>query len=122
MNVEQYSGNVSLVWKREEIFSELFEDFEDFKENELLEKKSEDLQSSSGGQLVNSEYFLEVSAKANGICNCDAAKIMKIPLVIYKTPEISRKYEYWRPKLMETKALVVNEANFYVKQNRKLNH
>lgn len=100
----------------------LSKDFEEVK-GDLLEPELEQLQESSGGQLVNCSYFLEVTAKADGIFSCTPPKMTRIPVMIFKKPKGPRKIDgEWNPKVMQTIALVVNEANFYRKGNKNKNN
>lgn len=87
---------------------------EELKLNE--EDEAIQLQESTNGQLINSSYVLEITAKGSGfLCkNCEVKS--SIPIAIYKKAKEERKKEgSWMPKVMEVKFIVISEANFYRK-------
>ena len=92
---------------------------EEFKNNE--QDDAFQLQESSSGQLINSTYFLEVTADASGFLSCKSAEHTQIPVTIYKKTEPVRKMEGgdWQPKMMEVVQIVVTEGAFYRRGNKK---
>ena len=85
---------------------------EEFKDNEADEAIQ--LQESSGGQLINSSYCLEVTAKASGFLNCKPSEKTQIPVTIYKRIGVGKKIEGdWNPQIMDVTVIVISEGNFY---------
>jgi len=93
---------------------------EEFKSNE--EDEALQLQESSSGQLVNSNYLLEVSAKGSGFMSCKSEEKTLIPVTVYKKAKEAKKMDgNWNPKVMEVKAVVIGETDFYRRGNKKNN-
>ena len=92
--------------------------------NEELKLNEEDeavqLQESSSGQLINSSYLLEVSAKGSGFMSCKNEERALIPVIIYKKPKENKKMEgIWDPKQFEPKVVVIGEGDFYRRGKNK---
>lgn len=98
-------------------FSHRQENLEEIKNND--ENDAFRLQESSSGQLVNSHYVLEVMAKSSGFLTCGSDAKAQIPVTIYKKINKQKEMDWeWNPKVMEVKAIVLQEGNFYRRSNK----
>lgn len=81
-----------------------------------------ELSESSNGRLVNSKYYMEIYADLGKFLSCHSVPHLIFPITIYKKIEEKNKSfldEKWKGKIEDISLIVLSEANFYRKKNKK---